>query len=186
MVRPPCAHCSGPGQVQSRRKLFARWGRSSQAGWVVLQELHAVISLARGGEVFEIYLGAVPLGPHFAKESGRTEAPRRRKAAAVGVSDGKVPGVRRHRHLAGPSERAQGIVGRRHNLAWRSHLGIGDRKGESGGHGAATEKEKLVSDRHILHMDGQSIVCNVHGVVGDLQNPKNAIRRDAGIKLMEL
>src|SRR5215469_5977073 len=66
---------------------------------------------------------------------------------------------------------------------------IGDVKRDRRRRGASTSWElTLVDDGDIFQMDvqGLAIGTDLHGVVGNLHNPENAIRRDPGIKVMDL
>jgi hypothetical protein len=45
---------------------------------------------------------------------------------------------------------------------------------------------ELVDNGYVLQMDGQGIASDLDRAIRDLHDPKNSIRRDARIEIMEL
>ena len=136
--------------------------------------------------------GSITLKTDFAEVSRRIKTSLRREGAVV-ISKGKCSRVRRIPHLPFPVERTQRIITGWFNVPRSTRLRISDvererrrNSGDSKVSPRSAGKLKLIHDRSVLQGNGNCVVCDFHGVIGDLQKPEKPIRQDSRIEIVQL
>ena len=143
--------------------------------------------------------GSIPYDTHLPKVTHGTETSLRRKTAVI-VGNRERSDVCRRRHFARPSERTERIVGTWPNGLCRARRRISNVERDDGCRITGVSqvdyrsiRERvyvreylLVDDRYILQTDRQPVFRDLHGVVGNLQDPEKSGRADPSIEVMYL
>lgn len=136
--------------------------------------------------------GSISLEADFAEVSCGIKASLRGETPVV-VGERESARVRCIPHLPLPVERTQRIGTGWSNVAPCTRLRVSNVERERSGNSRDTKviprsarKSKLIHDRGVLQGNGYCVICDFHGVVGNLQNPKKPIRSDSRIEIVQL